>query len=69
MMPVLDGPGMLQILASDPDHRAIPVIIMSSLPEAVVAASATGYSAFVRKPFKLKALTELIDKFLGLGAG
>ena len=37
MMPVLDGPGMLRVMRADPHYRDIPVIVMSSLPEAAVA--------------------------------
>jgi CheY-like chemotaxis protein len=53
MMPVLDGAGLLRALAETPDLAAIPVILMSSLPEATVAERCTGYAAFLRKPFRI----------------
>jgi CheY-like chemotaxis protein len=34
----------------------IPVIIMSSLPEATVSERAEGYVAFVRKPFQIETI-------------
>ena len=37
MMPVMDGAGLLRGRAADPSLRDIPVVIMSSLPEATVA--------------------------------
>jgi CheY-like chemotaxis protein len=65
MMPVMNGPRTLAALAADPAHRDIPVIMMSSLPEAVVREQATGYAAFLRKPFKAAALLETLERVLG----
>ena len=65
MMPVLDGPGMLRVMRADPQYRGIPVIVMSSLPETTVAEVANGmYSGFLRKPFKLQAVIEMVDRVL-----
>jgi len=65
MMPVLDGPGMLRVMRADPHYRDIPVIVMSSLPEAAVAEVASGmYAGFLRKPFKLQAVIEMVDRVL-----
>lgn len=65
MMPVLDGPGMLAVMRADPKYRDIPVIVMSSLPEAAVAEVAGGmYTGFLRKPFKLQAVIELVNRVL-----
>jgi CheY-like chemotaxis protein len=64
MMPVLDGPGTLAALSADPVHRDIPVILMSSLPEASVAEQASGYTAFLRKPFRVAAVLEAIARGL-----
>ena len=36
MMPVMNGRAMLQAMATDPNLRDIPVIVVSSLPEATV---------------------------------
>ena len=60
MMPVMDGAGLIEGLAADPALADVPVVVMSSLPEAAVAERAPNYAAFVRKPFKIFALIELI---------
>jgi CheY-like chemotaxis protein len=64
MMPVLDGAGTLAALAADPAHRDIPVILMSSLPEASIAEQASGYAAFLRKPFRIATVLEAIARAL-----
>ena len=67
MMPVLDGPGMLRAMAAHTVYNGIPVIMMSSLPEAAIAEMAQGYTAFLRKPFKIGVLIETITRVLGSG--
>jgi hypothetical protein len=41
MMPILDAPGMLKKMKEEP-YRDIPAIIISSLPESAIKASAEG---------------------------
>lgn len=65
MMPILDGAGMLGAMAADPATAAIPVILMSSLPEATVSERARGYAAFLRKPFRVQAILEAAEAALG----
>ncbi|HJS85332.1 MAG TPA: response regulator [Acetobacteraceae bacterium] len=67
MMPVMNGPAMLREMQSTPAYQAVPVVMMSSLPEAVIAASSSGYRAFLRKPFVLRSVTDLIAEVLGTG--
>jgi CheY-like chemotaxis protein len=69
MMPVLNGPGTLAALAADPALRDIPVILMSSLPEASVAEQASGYTSFLRKPFRIATVLEAIARALGSPSG
>lgn len=65
MMPVMDGPAVLKALREDPAQRDLPAIVMSSLPESVVAAAAKGtYTAFLRKPFRLAAVVQVVDAAL-----
>jgi len=45
-------------------HRDIPCIIMSSVPEANVRERINGYTAFVRKPFQLAAVIQLVATIL-----
>ena len=63
MMPVMDGPGLLAALAGDSGLRDVPVILMSSLPESSVAERCSGYAAFVRKPFNIFELINLIARY------
>ena len=60
MMPVLDGAGLLRAMRKIEAHRDIPCIVMSSMPEANVRERIDGYAAFVRKPFQLAALVQLV---------
>ncbi len=64
MMPVMDGPTMLRVMRSIPAYQAIPVVMMSSLPESALPASSADYRAFLRKPFMLRAVTEAIAEVL-----
>jgi CheY-like chemotaxis protein len=65
MMPIMDGPAMLKTIREDPAQRDIPAIVMSSLPESVVAAATKGkYTAFLRKPFRLAAVTQVVNAAL-----
>jgi CheY-like chemotaxis protein len=63
MMPVMDGASLVRALAADPALRSIPVAIMSAMPEAAVAARCSGYALFVRKPFRI---FDVIDLIMGL---
>ncbi|MFE1601991.1 response regulator [Methylobacterium sp. ID0610] len=68
MMPVMDGPAMLRALAEDAATAAIPVVLMSSMPEAAVRERCDGYTAVLRKPFRLKQARDAVTAALG-GAG
>jgi DNA-binding response OmpR family regulator len=62
MMPVMDGPSMLRALQKDTAYRTIPVIMMSAMPEAMVAETVGGlYAAFLRKPFKIREVIAVIE--------
>jgi CheY-like chemotaxis protein len=69
MMPILDGPGMLRAMRTDPQSGPIPAIIMSSLPEAAIVETVSGmYSGYIRKPFRLRTVIEMVEYVLN-GAG
>lgn len=69
MMPVMDGAAMLREMAAEPMLDAVPVVLMSSMPEATVAERCSGYAAFLRKPFKIAQVVLLAERLLGRGAG
>ncbi len=56
---------MLAAMAAEPAYRRIPVIMMSSLGENVLAAKCTGYVAYLRKPFRATAVLSTISRVLG----
>ena len=64
MMPVLDGASLLQAIRNNETHRDIPCIVMSSVPEANVRKRIDGYAAFIRKPFQLAAVVQLVATVL-----
>ncbi len=64
MMPVLDGAGMLQAMRETEAQRDIPCIVMSSVPEANVRERIDGYAAFVRKPFQVVAVMQLVASII-----
>lgn len=64
MMPVMDGIEMIEILASNPATSAVPIVLMSSMPENVIDCKAITYAAFVRKPFKIYDVIDLTTRLL-----
>ena len=65
MMPILGGVEMLAAMMAEPAYRHIPVIMISSLGEDVLANKCTGYVAYLRKPFRATAVLSTIDRVLG----
>jgi CheY-like chemotaxis protein len=66
MMPIMDGSAMLKAMREEPAYRDIPAVVMSSLPESAIAGAAQGtYTAFLRKPFKIGAVIDLMNAVLG----
>jgi CheY-like chemotaxis protein len=65
MMPVLDGAGLIRAMRDTAAHRDIPCIVMSSMPEDNVRERIDGYAGFVRKPFPLAAMIQLVATVLG----
>lgn len=63
VMPVMGGAELLQAISADADLATIPRVVMSSLPEAAIAERCFGYAAFVRKPFRIAALLDLVEGF------
>lgn len=65
MMPIMSGPGMLEAMQKNPQLRDVPAVIMSSLPESIVAKSANGmYVAYLRKPFRVRSVVEVVESAL-----
>ena len=64
MMPVMDGSAMLRNVVDNPVLRNIPVVMMSSMPEATVAERCSGYVAFMRKPFRIAQVIDLAARLI-----
>ena len=60
MMPVLDGAGFIQAMREIEPQRDIPYIVMSSIPEAAVRDRIEGYAGFIRKPFRIATVVQLV---------
>ncbi len=65
MMPILGGAEMLRAMAAEPVYHRIPVIMISSLSEDVIAERCKGYAAFLHKPFRAAAVLSTVARVLG----
>jgi CheY-like chemotaxis protein len=65
MMPIMSGPAMLRAMHADPGLRGIPVIILSSLPEATMRAHTDSVGAILRKPYSADEVLRAIERVLG----
>lgn len=64
MMPVMDGPTLLQRMRKDPRYAALPVIMMTSLPTTRFEYLNGLYQAAVRKPFSPEQLFALVERYI-----
>lgn len=64
MMPFMNGATMAQEMRADPAYQQMPIIIMSAMPEVVVQKQLDTYQGFLRKPFRVAAMLELISTVL-----
>jgi CheY-like chemotaxis protein len=60
MMPVMDGPELAKAMRADERHRAIPIVVMTSLRAAVPATPGL-YEAVLSKPFTPDALLRVLE--------
>jgi CheY-like chemotaxis protein len=64
MMPVLNGPGLIRAMRESEKLRDIPCIIISSMPEANVRERIDDYAGFLRKPFQLAAMVQMVSAII-----
>jgi len=69
MMPVMNGPAMLEAMAADPSLHGIPVIVLSSLPERSIRTQADRVVEVLRKPYTADEVLEAISRVLGRRTG
>ncbi len=68
MTPILGGGEMLRATAAEPAYQGIPVIMISSLAEEVIAERCEGYAAFLHKPFRAAAVLSTVARILAAKA-
>ena len=64
MMPEADGWDFRRMQADEPDHKDIPVILMSASSNAQEQVSALGARGCLRKPFRVDELLVAIEQHL-----
>ncbi len=64
MMPVMDGPEMIRRMRADPKLAAIPIILMTALPEAIPTGAAALHDAVLVKPYGIAELLETMRRLL-----
>jgi CheY-like chemotaxis protein len=65
MMPIMNGPALLVAMAADPDLAGIPVIVLTSLPEAAVRAPRDRIAAIMQKPYTARDILAAVARVLG----
>ena len=64
MMPIMDGAQLIRAIADHPDLKKVPVLLMSSAPEAAIQDKCSGYARYVRKPFRIYDVIDLVTQAL-----
>jgi CheY-like chemotaxis protein len=64
MMPIVDGAEMLRRMKSNPAYADIPVVMMTSLPEALPKDEPPLYQDVLHKPFSPEKLFSTIELLL-----
>jgi len=64
MMPVFDGVAVLHALSADPGAAGLPIVVMSALPEEAISSETKHYTAFLRKPFRIRTVLAAIERAL-----
>jgi CheY-like chemotaxis protein len=64
MMPVTDGAQLIKAMAEHPDLKGVPVFLMSSAPEAAIRDKCSGYALFIRKPFRIYDVVDLVARVI-----
>jgi CheY-like chemotaxis protein len=63
-MPGMDGPSLVRTMRGDARLSRIPIVAMSSLPQATVGPEYPDYGVFLAKPFRLADVLRTLDRAL-----
>jgi DNA-binding response OmpR family regulator len=64
MMPSLDGRELVQIIRESPQLAAIPVMMLSAVPESMALARCRPVDAFLQKPFRVEEFLSRVRRVL-----
>lgn len=62
MMPGMNGADLARAVREQDRYRGIPVLMISGAPQAALKAYGRHYDAFLRKPFGLEQLLEVLRR-------
>jgi CheY-like chemotaxis protein len=65
MMPLMNGAEFSRALRTDAQFAHTKIILNSGLPEVAIRDHFDSYDAFLRKPFKVETLLELVQRLVG----
>jgi DNA-binding response OmpR family regulator len=65
MMPVLNGPAMLEAMRRDTAYAEVPVVFMTALAEAVPRNATARHQAVLIKPFAANVLLATVKRLIG----
>jgi putative two-component system response regulator len=72
-MPKMNGEEVVRLLKADERTRAIPIVMLTAIPEAVTAGTRANLAAFLEKPCDAERLVDAVANVLALrpalGAG
>lgn len=63
-MPGIDGKEIVSLLKRDKETKGIPIIIISALSDGETIAKKVGASGYLGKPFEMKNLFSIVDRFI-----
>jgi CheY-like chemotaxis protein len=64
MMPILGGPEVVDAMRTDPELRAVPVVLMTAAPSALVGIAIDSITV-LRKPFQVNGLLSALREAAG----
>lgn len=62
MMPIMNGAALIRAVKSDPALSGTKIVLNSGLSEESIRREFDVYDAFLRKPFRIELLIELIER-------
>lgn len=64
MMPLMDGASMCHRIHEDPRYKDVAFVIASVMDERAIGRDFGSYDGYIRKPFRLVALVDLVRRTL-----